>query len=105
MPREIKKCYYQLNLPFSASVEDVKRQEKVLIKIQRAKALKHGKSRKNKIEKIAISANKIISNIELNGQPNEKEVCFNTSPKALLAELCILIALSIVAVIGYISLI
>lgn len=105
MPIEIKKCYYHLNLPFSASTEDIERREKVLIKIQRAKALKSGKSRKYKIEKIATCSNKILKYIEQNGTPSEKETYFNTTSKALLAELAILCAVSIVAFIGFFSLI
>jgi len=105
MPSKIKKCYYHLNLPFAASVEDIERRQKVLIKIQRAKALKSGKSRRNKIEKIATCANQILGYIEQNGKATEKEMYFNTSAKAILTEFVILAALTIVAFIGYFSLI
>lgn len=104
MPKAIKKSYYYLNLPFSSTKEDVERQEKVLIKIERAKALKKGKSRKDKIEKIVKHANNILLYVKQNGIPNIKET-FNISYKTIIIELCVLIVISIVGFIGYFSLV
>ena len=104
MTKELKKCYYYLDLPFCATAEQVKTQEKVLIKILRARALKTGKSKKEKIDRIVYSANKILENIQTNGIPTEQESHFYTTGKELATQLFVLAAVSIVAVISYLSL-
>ena len=104
MTKELKKCYYNLDLPFSATEEQVKTQEKVLIKIQRAIAFKTGRSRKTRIEKIATSANAIIENLQKNGIPTEKENHFYSSTKEIATQLFVLLAITIVALISFLRL-
>ena len=105
MLKDIKKAYCFLNLPFTANKEEVQRQEKVLIKIERAKALKNGKSRKLKINKIVKQSNIVLEYIEQNGIPKFKEEAFVTTYKDVIVELCILVAVSVVGLIGFFSLI
>ena len=105
MTKELKKCYYCLDLPFNATKEQVLTQEKILIKILRARALKTGKSQKKKIDKIVHSANKIQENLEKNGIPDVKECSFNSTGKELSTQLFILAVLSVVAIISYLSLV
>lgn len=105
MIKELKKSYYNLDLPFSATKEQVQTQEKILIKILRAKALKTGKSQKKKIDIIVKSANLIIDNLEKNGIPDIKECSFSSTGKELATQLFVLLALTIVALIGYLSLV
>ena len=105
MLKKIKKCYFYLDLPYNATLEQVKTQEKMLIKILRARALKTGKSQKKKINRIAECANFIQENLEKNGIPNIKECSFNTSGKELVTQLFVLAAVSVIAIISYLSLI
>lgn len=105
MPKKVKKCFYSLDLPLNANADQVKAREKVLIKIARAKALKKGYSSKNKVEKIATNANTILDYISKNGVCSEQEYYFNTSPKAIVVQLCLLGCVCIVAFVGFISLI
>jgi len=105
MTKELKKCYYNLDLPFNATIEQVKTQEKMLIKILRARALKTGKSQNKKIDKIVISANKVQQNIEKNGIPDVKECSFSSSSKDIATEVFILLVLSVIAIISYLSLV
>ena len=105
MIKELKKCYYNLDLPFSATKEQVQTQEKILIKIIRAKALKTGKSQKKKIDNIVKSANLILENLEKNGIPDIKECSFSSTGKELATQLFVLAALTIVAFISYLSLV
>ena len=105
MTKELKKCYYYLDLPFNVDIDKVKAQEKVFIKILRAKALKKGVSQKKKIDKVVDCANKIISNIEKNGIPTDKETNLHATGAELATQVFILLAVSIVAIISYLSLI
>ena len=103
--KELKKSYFYLNLPYDATPEQVKTQEKMLIKILRAKALKTGKSQNKKINEIVKCANTILQNLEKNGIPNLKEFGFSSTGKELAIQAFVLLAVSIVAIISYLSLI
>ena len=105
MTNQLKNCYHFLDLPFSASKEEVKQKEKILIKIQRARALKTGKTKNKKINKIVECSNLIISNIEANGTPNVKDCEKYSNIKDISTQLFILILVSVVAIISYLSLI
>ena len=105
MTNELKKCYYNLDLPFNATIEQVQTQEKMLIKILRARALKTGKSQNKKIDRIVKSANKIQQNLEKNGIPDVKECSFSSTGKDIATQVFILLALSVVAIISYLSLV
>ena len=105
MTRELKKCYYYLDLSFNATVEQVKTQEKILIKILRAKALKKGVSQKKKIDKIVYCANMIEENIIKNGIPNFQECRYVSTGKELAMQLFVFAVVSVIAIISYLSLV
>ena len=104
MNKLIRSCYYNLNLPFTSTIEEVKINEKLLIKIQRAKALKTGKPRKKQIDKIIKDSEMIVDYINKNGVP-AKENYFISTPKNIIAQTCVLIVVCVIAIIGYFSLI
>lgn len=103
--KELKKCYYYLDLPFSATEEDVRKREKVLIKIWRAKGMKKGVSYASKIHEVALKANTILQYIETNGAPKFKEFAYETSKEALIIQSLTLFAVIIVAFVTFFSLI
>lgn len=105
MIKKLKKSYFYLDLPYDATLEQVQTQEKMLIKILRAKALKTGKSQKKNIDRIVESANFIQENLEKNGIPDIKECSFNSSGKTLVTQTFVLIIISAIAIISYLSLI
>lgn len=105
MTKELKKCYCYLDLPYNSTIEQVDSQVKVFIKILRAKALKTGKSKSKKINKIVLCANKIKENIEKNGVPQIEETTHFSTPKELSTQLFVLIAITIIAFVSYFSLI
>ena len=76
---QIKKCYKILDLPYNASLEEVKLRQKVLIKLIRAKGLKSGKLNEKKIKEINIAANKIEFYINKNGPAKTSGTRFETS--------------------------
>lgn len=71
MTKEIKKYYHYLDLPYSATEEDVKVNEKARIKIIRAKAIKTGKNSIQEVHKVADASNKVIEHIKKNGVGTE----------------------------------
>lgn len=96
MPKEIKKCYNNLNLSYSSTVEQIEEREKILIKLLRAKAIKTGKSSKEKIQKIATDANTLIDYVTKFGIPNKKDFMFETSQTSILAQFLILASMLVV---------
>ena len=61
MTKEIKKYYHYLDLPYSATEEEVLINEKSMIKVARALAIKKKKSSKLEVEKIATYSNIVIN--------------------------------------------
>ena len=74
MTKEIKRCYHYLDLPYSATEEEVKTNEKAMIKILRAKAIKRGKSNQEEIDKVADFSNKVVDYIKKNGVGGERHI-------------------------------
>lgn len=105
MNKELKKCYYLLDLPFSATIEQVQQRTKILIKILRAKAMKHGVSYADKINEIAYASSEIVENIKKNGIPNVKVRSFETSIKDLKNQLLVMIIFAVVFAVSLIALI
>lgn len=104
MTKEIKKCYYYLDLPFNATVEQVKVREKVMIKILRAKGMKLGKSYKDEINKVVLSAEGIFDYIKKNGIPKEKEPTFDTSISSLTTQIVAMLVMLIFCVLSFVAL-
>lgn len=98
MTKEIKKCFYRLNLPFSATEEEILTNEKVRIKILRAKAVKNKRSYEEKISKVVDDTKTILDYIKNNGPINAKEPLFETPIKAIYTQIVVLICVVIVFV-------
>ena len=82
MTKDLKQSYEYLNLPYSATIEDVEARKNALIKIANAKSIEKKIDTKDEIQKIEDSANIICLNLNQNGIPNEKSG-FNTSKESL----------------------
>ena len=105
MTKEIKKCYYHLDLPFSATEEEVRVKEKMLIKILRSKAIKKGKSCKEDIDKVANSADEIVEYIKKNGVPQVEPPHFKTSPQDVLTQLVCMILAIVFCALSFVALV
>lgn len=104
MPKDIKRCYHFLDLPYDATVEDVRSRQKVKIKMLRAQAIRKGISNKKKINEVAIIGEELIDFIEREGvQPPEK-VLFDTKPNEIFTQLAILFIVATVCVISFVAL-
>lgn len=79
MEKELRKCYEVLDLPFSATEEDVKSREKALIKIYNNKSLEKGVSFEKQIGLIESSTVTILENLKKNGIPKDVPHSFNSS--------------------------
>lgn len=95
MPKEIKKCYNNLNLSFTSTIEQIKEREKILIKLLRAKAIKHGKSYKEKINKVVGDANTLVDYVNKNGIPNKTDFSFEISNNDLISQILVVITFGI----------
>lgn len=104
MTKEMKRYYHFLDLPYDATIEDVRSRQKIMIKVLRAKAIKRGVSYKKKINKIAIIGEEIINFIKGYGvQPAEK-VLFDTKLNDFITQIFLLLIVSTVTIISIISL-
>ena len=79
MEKELRKCYEVLDLPFSATEEDVKLREKALIKIYSNKSIEKGVSFEKEIGMVETSSAQILENIKKNGIPKEIPHSFDSS--------------------------
>ena len=91
MTKEIKKCFYRLNLHFHASIDEVLINEKIKIKILRAKQIKTKRSYTKKINQVVADSNVVIDFIKNNGPIPYKEPLFDTPIKSIFTQLVILI--------------
>ena len=73
MTKEIKKYYNYLDLPYNATEEEVKTNEKAKIKVLRAKAIKYGKDYSKVINKIAQYSENLLEHIKKNGVGVERQ--------------------------------
>lgn len=83
MEKEIEKCYEYLNLPITASIEDVELRQKALVKIYCNKSQEKGVSYGKQIGLVETSAKTIIENIKNNGIPKEESHRFDSSWKSI----------------------
>ena len=73
MDKNLRKSYECLDLPITASVEQVEAREKALIKILQAKEKEENISCVKEIKRVQISKKRIISSIQINGIPKEED--------------------------------
>ena len=105
MPKEIKKHYNYLDLPYSSNIEEVRLREKVLIKILNTKESKKGVKYTEKLNKVVDSANAIVAYIEKNGVQDKDFVMFDTKTKSIVNQILIFLMLAVVAVCAVFALI
>ena len=101
MDKRLKNCYYYLNLPFTATEEDVRIRETAMHRIFKTKEKNNGKSYKKKINRVTSSANLIIENLKANGMPNVKSHWFEISNESLFVLLAILCFVGMICVISF----
>lgn len=73
MEKKLKKCYENLDLPYSATKDEVKARKNALIKILNAKAIENNVSNEKEITLVENSANAICEYIEKNGIPKDEK--------------------------------
>ena len=83
MDKGLRKCYECLDLPFSATAEDVEIRKNALIKVYNNKAVGKGISFERQIEQIETSASTIVENLKNNGTPIVKNHYFDSSWKSI----------------------
>ena len=84
MDKNLKKSYENLNLAYSATIEEVIARKQALIKIFKSKSVENKISTAKKIALIESSANAICDNIEKNGMPKDDECRFETTGESIL---------------------
>lgn len=90
MEKELKKCYYDLDLSYQATEEDVNARANALTKILKAKEMEKKVSCANEIALVKDSAKRIIKNIKKNGIPTEQSHRFESSTQSIIV-LCIVL--------------
>ena len=103
MTKEIKKDYCFLDLPYSATEEDVKLNEKAMIKIIRAKAIKHQKDSKEDVQKVVDASERVMEYIKKNGVAEERQI-FKASTERVILLIFILVLFIIMFVTSLIAL-
>ena len=83
MDKNLKKCYEYLDLPITATIEEVELRQKALIKIYNNKSTEKGVSYDKKIGIVETSASAIIENIKNNGIPKDEHHYFDSSWKSI----------------------
>ena len=96
MDKELKKCYYNLDLSYQATIEDVEAREKALIKILKSKEFEKNISCRSEIKIIQDNAKLIKENIKNNGIPQEKCHHFESSTQSILALLIVFFFVAII---------
>lgn len=104
MDRNLKKCYYFMDLPFSATEEEVRVREKVMIKVLNAREINSGKQLDKKINKIVECSNKIVDNIKKFGIASGRNDTIKKNVSRLYFEIFILLLLSMVCITTFIAL-
>lgn len=98
MEKNLKKCYRCLDLPFSATEEDVERRKNALIKI-----LDDNMNEKTiaKISKIENAAEYIISNIKKNGIPKKEHHFFEASTESIIGLLIVFVFVAFICFLSF----
>ena len=100
MDKDLKKCYECLDLPITATEQDVQLRKKALVKIYETKAVEKGVSYDKQIGLIENSSASIIENLKNNGTPKDEHHYFESSWKSIGI---LSIALAFVAMICFFS--
>lgn len=93
MKKELKVSYKILDLPYSATEEEVETRKNALIKILESE--KNAKT-ENKILEIENASKTIITNMENNGIPNEEHHLFESSGESIIALSIVLVFVIII---------
>ncbi len=96
MEKKLKNCYHCLDLPYSATSEQVEIREKAMIKIITAKAQEKHIPCENEVEEVKTSASLILENIKKNGIPNEEYHRFETSNESVWGLLIVFVFVAII---------
>ena len=83
MDKNLRKCYECLDLPITATAEDVRLREKALVKIYENESVEKGIPFDKKIDLVASSASTIVENLKNNGSPQEELHRFDSSWKSI----------------------
>ena len=94
MKKELKKCYHCLDLPYSATAEEIKAREVALVKVYQSKAREKKIDVDKDIELIEKSSETLIENIKTNGMPKVKKHVFESSG-ASIVWLCVLLGFAV----------
>lgn len=89
MEKNLRKCYEHLELPYSATIEDVEARKSALIKILNSQAHDNKVSNEKEIALVEKSANTICEEIKKNGIP-QNEHRFESSKESIFALLVVL---------------
>ena len=98
MPSYLKKHYHYLDLPYSATIEEIETREKALVKFWRTKGEQKGMVYAKKVKKIVNSSSIIMNYVKKNGVPNNVESLFDTDKKVIFNQLFVLAIMLILAV-------
>lgn len=79
MDKQLKRSYENLDLPYSATIEDVEMRKNALIKVCHNEELEKKTNHTKQINEIEFSAENIISNLKKNGAPKEERHTFDSS--------------------------
>lgn len=83
MDKNLKKCYECLDLPISATEDDVELRKKALVKIYNNKSVEKGVSYDKQIGLVETSAETILENLKNNGIPKDEHHYFESSWKSV----------------------
>ena len=105
MPKDIKKQYHFLDLPYNSTVEDIEIRSNALIKVLRARAIKKGVNNTFKIDKVKASRDKILNYVQQNGIPKGNGVLYDVSINTIYTQLFTFVAIIVLAICSIMSLI
>ena len=91
MEKELQNSYFRLDLPFSATIEDVEARKKALIKVLNMEEKEKNVSKQNEIEQVKEDCSLIIQNIKNNGIPKEECHRFEASNESILGLVIVLV--------------
>ncbi len=90
MEKELQNSYFRLDLPFSATIEDVQARKKALIKVLNMEEKEKNVSKQNEIEQVEFDCSRIIQNIKNNGIPKEECHRFEASNESFIGLIIVL---------------
>ena len=100
MLKEVKRCYFELDLPYSATEEEIETRRDVLIKIEKSKGNEKKPSNKKRIERLQYCAKTILNYLKKNPKI-EDTTHFKTTGFGLMVQLYILLMVSILCGVSF----